>query len=189
MSEINLLGSDSSGSSVNSGVLSKVVARVVFFLLFLSVSTYIVLSVVNYTTNRSLETAQKQIQAVQAQALGNKDRNELVTRQEQLKELDTLVDNHVYWSYLLPELARITLKSASYTEITAKADGKMQLSVVLPSYADIEKFMQIFDLPQYNQQFSNVRIVGIDNTQSGSAIQTKLRLELTFNPSYIKDRL
>ena len=37
--------------------------------------------------------------------------------------------------------------------------------------------------------FSNVRIVGIDNVQNGATLQTKLRLQLTFNPDYIKGRM
>lgn len=189
MSEINLLGSDSAVNNVSSGMVPKLVARILMIALAVAVLIYIILYIVNYTTNSNLTTAQAQIQAVQSQALGNKERNELVTRQEQLLELDTLIDNHVYWSYLLPEVARVTLKSAKYSEITARSDGKMELSVNLPSYADVEKFMQIFDLPQYNQQFSNVRIVAIDNTQNGSTIETKLRLELTFEPSFIKGRL
>lgn len=187
MADINLLGTDShNSSSVNNGMLARLLARLMMLLLFLSVAAYAGLYLLNYLSKNNLETTNTKIEQLQTQALASKDRNELVTRQEQLKQLDVLVDKHLYWSSLLPELARVTLKSARYSEITATSDGKLELSVLLPSYGDIEKFMQIFDLPEYNKQFSNVRIVGIDNTQTGTTIETKLRLELTFNPALIK---
>jgi hypothetical protein len=190
MSDINLLSSDSTGaSSVNNGLLSRILARLILILLIAAVGIYVLLFIVNYTSNNSLKTTQQKIDTLQAQALASKDRNELVTRQEQISQLDNLIDQHSYWSYLLPELARVSLKSAKYTDISATSDGTLKLSIVLPSYADIEKYMQIFDLPEYNQQFSNVRIVGIDSVQNESSIETKLRLQLTFNPSFIKGRL
>jgi hypothetical protein len=139
--------------------------------------------------NKKLTSIQSDIKSAQSEALNNKDRNELVTRQEQLKNLDGLIKKHLYWSYLLPELARVTLKSAQYTEIEAKSDGKLNLAVTLPNYEEVEKFMQMFDLPEYNQQFSNVRILDINNVQTNTTLQTELRLELNFNPEYIKGRL
>lgn len=189
MADINLLGSDSNrASSANNGLVPRVVARLMMIFLIVAVAVYAGLFLLSFLSNRSLSTAQKQIDDLQTAALASKDRNELVTRQEQLQQLNTLIDRHVYWSYMLPELARVTLKSARYSEISATADGKMELGVLLPSYSDIEKFMQIFDLPEYNKQFSNVRIVGIDNTQNGTTIETKLRLELTFDPKLLKDQ-
>jgi hypothetical protein len=190
MSEINLLSSQTPQvSSVNNGFLVRLFARIFLLLVILAGISYLVVLVVNYSTNKSLVTVQNKVKSAQAEALANKDRNELVTRQEQLKQLDTLVDSHVYWSYLLPELARVTLRSAVYSNISAKSDGKLNLDVTLPSYSEVEKFMQIFDLPEYNQQFSNVRIVSIDSVQNGTTIQIKLRLQLTFNPAYIKGRM
>jgi hypothetical protein len=190
MSEINLLHTDSADSSgVNNGLAATLLARLLLLLVILAIVFYAVLYFYNWQSNRTLTSVNSQIKSLQTEAVKNKDRNELVTRQEQLTKLETLIDKHLYWSYLLPELARVTLKSAHYTNITAKSDGKLQLSVSLPSYADVEKYMQIFDLPEYNQQFSNVRIVGIDTVQKETNIETLLRLELTFNADYIKGRL
>ena len=82
----------------------------------------------------------------------------------------------------------MTLRSAKYTSIDATNDGSLNLAVSLPNYTEVEKYMQIFDLPEYNKQFSNVRIVSIDTLQEETSIEILLRLKLDFNPEFIKGR-
>lgn len=188
MPEINLLHNEPGASESDYGVVASIVSRLLMFFLLIVLVTFVVVFVYNMLGNRKLDSVRAEIKSAQAEALENEDRNELVTRQEQLQHLEKLVDNHVYWSYLLPELARVTLKSAKYSEIEAKSDGTLNLLVNLPNYEEIEKYMQIFDLPEYNQQFSNVRIVSINSVQTEGAIVTQLRLQLAFNPQYIKGR-
>lgn len=189
MSEINLLHTDSKGSGVNTSFATTLLARLFLILVIIAVAIYAVLYFYTWKNSNSLKTVNAQVQKLETEALANKDRNELVTRQDQLSELETLISEHVYWSYLLPELSRVTLKSARYTKIEAGKDGKLSLAVNLPSYSDVEKYMQIFDLPEYNQQFSNVRISGISTVQKDEAIEVELRLQLTFNKEYIKGRM
>ena len=191
MPEINLLRTDSSSSTSSADYtgIAKLVSRLLGFVLLLVIVATVAVFVMNWLNGRKLQTVNDDIKTAQASALSNKDRSELITRQNQLVHLEKLIDGHLYWSYLLPEMARVTLKSARYTSIIADGDGTMTLVVNLPSYEDVEKYMQIFDLPEYNQQFSNVRIVSINPAQSDSTIVTQLTIELTFNPAYIKGRM
>ncbi len=189
MPDINLLQTESRDIGAQASNIVRVFARIFALLVFLAFIAYGVLFVFGWTTQGSIEDTNVAIQTKQAEAMANKDRNELITRQAQLTELETLVNNHMYWSYLMPELARVTLKSARYTTIEAKDTGKLNLTVNLPTYDDVEKYLQIFDLPEYNQQFSNVRVVNITKTQSESDIQIELNIQLTFNPQFIKGRL
>ena len=188
MPDINLLQTQSSdpGEAVNN--VARVFARLLLIAVIGVIVAYAVLYFIGWRSQSTLDKTNMQVQSRQAETLGNVGREELVTRQEQLKELETLVDQHVYWSYLMPELARVTLQSAQYTNIEANSDGKLTMTVTLPSYQDIEKYLQIFDLPEFNQQFSNVRIVGIEKTQSEGSLQTQLTVQLMFNPAFIKGR-
>lgn len=189
MPDINLLQSNIDESGINSSAFTRAIARFMMFLVVVVILAYVAMVFDSWNTNRKLVTVNEKTQTLQAAAMSNTDRDELVTRQEQLSELGTLIDDHVYWSYLLPELGRITLKTAKYTEIDASRDGKLTLVANLPSYEDIDKFMQIFDLPEYNEEFSNVRIVSIGKVQDGDKIETELRVQLTFNPEFIKGRM
>lgn len=189
MPEINLLDNNQidTGDAVSS--IARNVARLFLLLVVAAIIGYGVLFFLSYRVQGQVDETTASIKTKQTAIEGNKDRSEIVTRQGQIKEFNGLVDNHLYWSYLIPELARVTLNSGKYTVIQADSDGKLNLTVSLPSYADIEKYMQIFDLPEYNQQFSNVRIVNITKNQNGSKIETLLTLQLTFNPEFIKGRM
>ena len=189
MSEINLLHTDSKDGGVNNSFAVILVARTLLVLVIASIAAYAITYFYTRSNAKRLESVTQKVQTLKTEALANKDRNELVTRQEQLTELETLITQHVYWSYLLPELSRVTLKSARYSKIESEKDGELTLTVNLPSYADVEKYMQIFDLPEYNQQFSNVRISSIGTVQKESSIEIQLRLQLTFNKEYIKGRM
>lgn len=189
MSEINLLHSDPSVGGRSSSFAAKFIARIILLLVVGVILLYAALYFYTWRNTSKIESVNQQVQTMQTEAMADTERNEVVTRQAQLIELETLIDNHLYWSYLLPELARVTLKSAKYTDIEAKSNGQLNLSVSLPNYGEVEKYMQIFDLPEYNQQFSNVRIIGIDTVQKETAIETLLRLQLTFNSEYIKGRM
>ena len=161
----------------------------VLFLLIIVVVAYAIIYVHTWRSNTKLVEVKQQVQTLQQEALADNGRNELVTRQQQLAELETLISDHVYWSYLLPELSRVTLKSARYSRIEADKNGTLNLTVILSSYSDVEKYMQIFDLPEYNQQFSNIRITNIGTAQKDTAVEVELRLQLTFNAEYIKGRI
>lgn len=188
MADINLLQNNSTeiGSEVDG--FARIIAKVLVLVLGLVVVGYGVLFFLNMTMSKSLISVNQEVQSKQVASMTKPGRNEVITRQEQLSNLETLTKGHVFWSYLLPELARVTLHSAKYTSIEAKSDGKLNLSVILPSYAEVEKYIQIFDLPEYNQQFSNVRIVSINKKQTENAITYQLTIQLTFNTEYIKGR-
>ncbi len=188
MAEINLLQSHTVNDQPSTGFALRVIARLLTIILIVVLIIYGLLFFYNWSAQKKLVATRNDIDTAQHKALESKDRNELIIRQEQLTSLETLLDNHVYWSYLLPELARVTLKSAHYTEVNAQKDGSLDLTVNLPNYEEIEKYLQIFDLPEFNQQFYDVRVLGINNIQTDNAIETQMRVKLTFNPEYIKGR-
>lgn len=189
MADINLLQTPGVETTTVAHRSTKLLSRLLMVVLLLIVVFYIYLQFDQWRTNRDIADTNSAIATAQSEALKNKSRGEVVTRQGQLKELDGLLKGHMYWSYLLPELARVTLRSAKYTAIDADSNGKLSLTVSLPSYDELEKFMQIFDLPEYNKEFSNVRILSINKTQLDNTLETVVRLELTFNPSYLKGRM
>jgi hypothetical protein len=186
MPDINLLKSESHDRGANTQFAARLLARLLLVLVLLAFIGYGALFYIKRQDGQKLDEVKKNVQSLQSEALANKDRNELVTRQEQLTQLETLIDNHVYWSNLLPELARVTLKSAKYSSIAASKDGNLNLTVSLASYDDVEKYLQIFDLPEYNKEFSNVRIVSLDHVQEDDNIAVQLKLQLTFDSDYIK---
>ena len=185
MAEINLLD-----SQVHTNVIrarGKLwLLRLVTIIFFALILLYAILFLLGLLTDKKISTAKDQIEQYQASLQNNKQREELLTRQGQLKNANQLLDKHLYWSQLLPELARVTLTSAKYTSIIADSKGGLDLTITTPSYTDAEKYLQVFDLPEYNKQFSNVRVMALAKAQQDNLLQTTLRLKLTLSPSFLR---
>jgi hypothetical protein len=189
MPDINLLQTPNAQGNNFSKGSSRLLSRILMVALVAVVLGYVYMKYDHWATAKKITDIQTSVASAQAEALTSKDRNQLITRQGQTKELDKLIGSHLYWSYLLPELARVSLTSAKYTSIEADSDGKLTLNVNLNSYEDLEKYMQIFDLPEYNQEFSDVKIISIARVQVDSQLQTQARIQLTFDPTFLKGHM
>lgn len=188
MADINLLGTDNSNYNFAKTGASLAV-KILVGLLVLVLLYYGYLRWQVSRTENSIRDMQAKTSQVEADALGRPERGEVVTRQAQLQNLDSLIKNHLYWSGMLPQLARVTLKSASYAGLNADTNGTLSLDVIVPNYAEADKYIQVFDLPEFNQQFSDVKVLSINKIQQGSTVQVELKLQLKFNPDFIRKSL
>lgn len=187
MPDINLLSTNSQHSSyANTGAGLAVKILGVLLVLVLLYWGYLAYAVSQ--AHKDLATMTAKTAQVQSDAMNRKERNELITRQGQLQSLDGLIKNHMSWSYMLPELARVTLRSSSYTTISVDTAGLLTMTVNAPNYSDLDEYLQVFNLPQFNQQFSDVKVLSINKTQEGSNLETQMRLQLKFNPDFIRNR-
>lgn len=125
--------------------------------------------------------------AKQKQELSENDRrDEIITRQAQLKKFDVLISGHLYWSQLLPELAKVTLKKASYLSFRAESEGGINLAVKLPSIADLDKFLQIFDSAKINRYFSDLKMGGISKVVEKDNAYVRVDVQLKYNPELLQ---
>lgn len=119
-------------------------------------------------------------------ALAEKNRSELMVRQQQLKTLSGLVGSHIYWSQLFQPLADSTLKLASYKSLKANLNGELNLDVTVPTLEDLDKYMQIFNLPEFNQNFSNISIGGFTQTKGKDSTSVQFQVKMKYDPKLIK---
>ena len=150
MAQINLLSPNTSKPNLGQAAL-RIGVKVLVGLLILMVVYYVWTLVDGKRTASSIVNLQNKITSAEGQVLGQKDRQELIVRQGQIQALSNLLKNHVYWSQLIPELAESTLKTASYVSFSANDQGTGTMVVSVPSYTDLDKFLQVFDLPQFNE--------------------------------------
>ncbi len=113
-------------------------------------------------------------------------KNELYTRQQQLSQLMSIVSNHSYWSSLMPALAKVTLKTAYYSSLKAQSDGTIAVTVTVPTTEDLDKFLQVFDLPEYYNNFYNIKVSSIGKNQVGNSLMTQFNVSMQYNPSLLK---
>lgn len=189
MADINLLDNSASDKPGYALAGAGIAVKILIGVLLLVVLYYGYLRLQSSRTQKAIDDLRVQTAQAESEALTRTERGEVVTRQGQLQSLDGLIKDHFYWSGLLPELARVTLKSASYASLQAMSTGTLNLDVIVPSYADADKYLQVFDLPQFNEQFSDVKVLSISKVQSGSTVATQLKIQLRFNPEFIKKKL
>jgi hypothetical protein len=140
---------------------------------------------IRFVTNETA-AVEATIRSNQAKIVNFERHHELLTRQGQLKELTALIQNHIHWDFFLPELARITLNTASYTQVGVLSDGNVSLNVTVPDYRNVDKYLQVFDSPFFNEHFSNVSIGSLSQTQSDEGLVTTFDAQMKFNTGMLK---
>jgi hypothetical protein len=183
MADINLLGSEQKQTR-SAVVLVTAVVWLLAALLIASLIGYVVVLVGIRNTNAQQVAKNQALEQAKDRIVQNQSRAELLTRQGQLRSLSSLLQNHLQWSKLLPALAEVTLKGAGYTNIEADTTGKLSVAVSLPSYAAVDQFLQIFDLPE-NQHFSSVKVLSITQIETETVPEIVVKLQLTFDPKFL----
>jgi len=185
LAQINLLKQGSGPTNFYRTGL-KIVARL-FLLLLIGLIGYYVWQYIDLkNTDKLLVETQNKSADEKKQALGIPGRDELFVRQEQVKDLTALVGNHLYWSQLLPKLAEVTLKTANYKNLSVSPDGTLTLNATVPSLQDLAKYIEVFDLPQFNKNFSKVQIGGFSRVQSADSADYQFTVHMSFNTDILK---
>jgi hypothetical protein len=185
VAQINLLKQNKTSSFAQTGIVT-ILAK-------LSMVAVILLAIYYVWTFFRVRSVEGDIKAlterisVQKQELAQVEkRDEVLTRQAQLKELDGLISSHIYWSQLLPELAKVTLKQSTYLSFQAREEAGINLSVQVPTISDLDKFLQVFDSAKLNKYFSDLRIGAINKVQENENTFVRVDVQLKYNPELLK---
>src|SRR3989344_6778773 len=145
MEQINLLKQTGSPSNLKD-IAPKYSIRIFLAILGLLVAYYAwLLFDFRHTQNKIFEQ-RAAVEKGRQESLSVPGRDELLTRQSQVNNLQPIIAQHTYWSQLFAELARVTLKTAGYSSLKADALGNLNLNVTVPSLADFDKYSQVFDV-------------------------------------------
>ncbi len=177
MPQINLLKQSSTTSHIMRGSLNGVLVKILAVVLVGVLGWYAWMFFETSKISASNDALAIQISQEQNQLKNFTNRSEILTRQAQLQQFNTLVENHIYWSNLFPELARVTLQGADYTALNATNDGTINVSVAVPNLVDLDNFLQVFDLTDINKSFSNLTIGSV----SQDSITNTVRVDVKFN--------
>lgn len=185
MAQINLLKQKNTvDNSIN--ILVVIVARLLTLFLFLVLLYFGWLYLKGMAVKKEIPKIQARISEKKKEVLSLADRKEFFIRQQQLKELENLLGSHRYISNLLPVMAKVTLKSGSYNNITLNEEGLLSLNINLPNLTEVDKFLQVFDYPQFNENFTDVRVGSISKVLKDEQNLYNINFQMRFNPKLIK---
>lgn len=186
MPQINLLSTETKAKSVSTGTIFTLLARLFALAFFAVLGYYGFLFFKSRNTASEIVSKQANITKLQNEVLNNPQRGELLARQGQLQEFNKLVDTHPYWSQFFPELARVTLRSAYYTAFSADGKGAVKITAIVPTYAEFDQFLSVFDKDGYYDRLYNVRVSSVSKFLVGQTNAIKFEVELTYDPELIK---
>ena len=161
------------------------VVRFLLLVILALVGYYVYLLYSIHGQNTTMTNTEQQIQADQQDLSKVSGRDELLTRQQQLKQLMSLVGGHAYWTRLFPALAQVTLNSANFLSIQTLPDGSLSMSGTVPSNEDLDKFLQVFDLPEFNKDFYDVKISSLGKAQVGNQLLVQFTVNMKYNPALL----
>ncbi len=186
MPQINLLQPKKKSPDELWRAVSVWSVRFLIVVLLAVIAYYVVLLLQLHGKNNNIATLQQQILAEQQDLAKITGKDELFTRQQQLQQLMTLVNSHGYWSGLLPALAKATLKSSNFISFQAMNDGTISMSVSVPAIEDLDKFLQVFDLPEFNQNFYDIKISSIGKSVVGTQLLTQFNVNMKYNTAILQ---
>lgn len=187
MAEINLLKTPGVAQNPWQSISTWVV-RVLAVGALVVLVYYVYLFIQVGSANKKITQVQTDISKGKAAALSQIGRDELLIRQEQLKDFTDLSSGHAYYSSLLPALAKITLKNAYYTSISVSSDGKLNMQVVVPSLGDLDKFLQVFNQPEVVKNFYNLRMAGFSKAGDQTGTVYNFSVQMDFNRAILTTR-
>jgi cell division protein FtsL len=176
MAQINLLKQKTASQNFWE-ILPSLLVKILVLVVVVIIGYYGWLYLQINSINKSIAQEQKDFSEAGQQVNAITSRNEIYTRQAQLQQLNSLIGKHLYWSNIFPVLAEVTLKKASYSSIKITKDGTLTLSVTVPDLDSVDKFIQVFDQPEFYKNFSNLKLGAfhqIGNNQPGFQFEAVL---------------
>lgn len=186
MAQINLLGQESGSSESVAVKLPVYFVRILVVVFIILLGYWAFLFFQSKITKNNISELQAEIITKQKQLMESGQRKELVKRQGQLAAANSLISEHEYWTKVLPEIARVTLRSARYMSFNVDGTGQAKMVVNVPSYTEMDKFLQAISLDEFNDVFQNVTVTSINKVQQGEAQLVRFEISVKYNKDFLK---
>lgn len=184
MPQINLLKQQSPGESFLK-LLPSLLVKLFVVLVLVLLGYYAWLFIRIGKLESDIKTSEANYAETLKKVVTTKNRNEVYTRQLQLKQFKTLLSGHIYWTNFFPALGQVTLKSAYFSNITASKEGELTLTVHVPDLENIDQFMQIFNQPDFNKTFNALKIGDFRLVQTDQSRDFTFEAHLKFSPAIL----
>jgi hypothetical protein len=184
MSEINLLQGNARGSSGTAVRVSLNVVGGIVLIAACATGGYFYLKGKTVQADDSGVVAQQL--ATQQAVTSGKDYKNFIATQKSLSTLTTLFAGHLGWTPLLPKFSAATLKVASFSNFAATADGGVDVAGTVPTFADLDKMMQGFQLQDFSSYVQSVSLVNIGMSHSSAGNSVSFAVHVQVKPNIVQ---
>jgi len=145
-----------------------------------------------FITNKSSQQKYQLISQMndQVSAIQNlKDYQTLIASQVKVANLNYLLNSHVDWTQVLPKFFAATYKGTSFNRFSVNdQDGSdiVSISGTVPSFVDLDKMIQGFQLADFNSYIRDVKLVNVGLSAAGDHPGISFSMNITFNRDLLK---
>lgn len=128
------------------------------------------------------QAAVEQLHSLDSTILGYRGlQGEINTASNTLTAVQTMLDEHVYWTQWFSYLERSTLQSVYYTNFSGSTNGTMNLQAIAPDFATVAQQIALFQsLPEVTSVEVNTatRSGSVDATTEAGTVQFSVSLQV-----------
>lgn len=182
MADINLL-QPAQGPERSSASFSHLNALgVLILVLIIALYAYftVAAALAQKNTNKALEEKNK----IETEIKSQEEYATLLSNQDKLKNIQTLLDEHLDWSKFFPSFQEATLKTATYSKVSATSDGGAIISGTVPDFQNLDKLIKAFQLSDFDF-INDVKLTSIA-LASGEKTGIDFSIKITFNKSILE---
>lgn len=188
MAEINLLKQTSPTQNFSKHIPSLLV-KLFIVIGVVVLGFYVWMNIQTKVMDKKISELAEDIVNQKKSALSLAQRDELITKQSQLKEYVGLASTQTYFSGIFEPLAQQTYKNSKYLTMKATADGSVTLKATAPSLQDLHKIFQMFNTEGFMKNFSNVKVGAFFKSKTSDNNDEYLfDIRMNYNTEIIKNK-
>ncbi len=186
MTQINLLHTD---SEQKTHAVYRTLNVLGIIILIVALGSFVFFYLGAQSLNSSVSKIAQSRSAAQSGLENSKEYPALLSAQQKLKNLQSLLSQHTNWSDLITKFADATLKSTTfsdgtttstiYNKFSATSDGTVQISGIIGSFTDLDRLIKGLELQDFNSYITNVSLTNVGTAEKNSGIT--FTLAISFN--------
>jgi Tfp pilus assembly protein PilN len=186
MQEINLLQNKVKDRTLQFERSTRLIVVLFTFVLIAEAAAFTGLYLLTSGTEKQTEQVKVQIGQIRTAMDSNNQELALAQgMQAQLKNVNTLIRNRVYWSAFLDELSRVTPVNVQYTNMSgAVTDNVFHIEGITDTYADVGRLL--LSLSTNKDKFSNVKLHAVTPALTGTNFGYVFSIDVTAASSTFK---
>lgn len=182
MSEINLL--QTTKPSTPSRDIYGVLNKIGVVLLVLVIGFYVYLFIAQSQVNKKITAEEGKNQQITADIKQIPKYQEFLATQTKIKNIKTILDNHLAWSKFIQAFTNATLNTASYKKFVAKNDGTATINGSVPDFKNLDKLIDGFQLPEFDF-IKEVKLTNVSLTETDASSAIDFNLNVIFNKNLL----
>lgn len=155
----------------------KAILIVLLILVVLELGLYGVLQVKKNNVESEIVQKEEEISQLKSAIDSQADEiNEAIAGQFTVATFSTLLESHIYWTKVLEEIGKVTLKTVSFKSLQAgSGEAEFLVTGSATNFSEVGKFLLGFET---SKNFKNVKLLSTNPGQTFGTVQFEVKVQM-----------